>query len=136
MSTKNGNIDNVPEASCGGKIRKHVSSSSDSDTNPLKPPRHKLKVGMDDSRIIDVITSVQKSLEASITDLKACMDNQIAEQGKFRQSIEQRLSNIEHSVYNKIESECQAVKDEVHMEIAKISDSVRSVESQMTLLQH
>ena len=100
-----------------GTIRKLGASFSTPDKRPYR------KASVEDEppqAMLDILMSMQ-------ADLKKSVD----EQQKFRQSIEQRLSNLEANINSKIAGECKAIREDMTMELVKVSDKIKSVEAKV-----
>ena len=134
MGDANKNVSASAE-NTGGVIRKHESTSSESDSTPRKPPRNKPKIDIEDAKILDAIEGLQKRFDSSVQDLGSRLEIQTNEQKQFRQSMEQRLTNIEANLNSKIEAESKAIREELQMEVATVRDQVTAVETNLKSIQ-
>ena len=66
-----------------------------------------------------------------VRDINSKLDKVISEQSDLRKSIESRLTNLEKSQSDKTVNECKNIRDEMCIEITKVNDNFKSVESHL-----
>lgn len=94
---------------------------------PSTPVRQFKKANMDSDQseaMMTILMSMQADLRKSVED-----------QQSFRQSVEQRLSNLESNINVKIEAECKSIREDMAMELVKMSDKIKAVEASVQKLQ-
>ena len=103
----------------GCVVTKHLSSS---DSTPNKPPTSKTIVGMDASRTLAAIDTLDKKVDSLIAALGHRLDQQRNELTNHRISTEQRHKNVENNLHAKIESESNSIKEELQMKLVNVND--------------
>ena len=99
-----------------GLIRKY---SSDSDSSPQKPATKK-----------HINTNV--IMEVILKDIQNKLDTVIFDQKSLRQCMEAKIDNLKKDLVTKIENESKALRDEMHIELAKMGDRVDAVEHRLS----
>ena len=104
-----------PRSKSGANSGKGRQISSDSDCSPQKPLSKK------------PMMENQISLQ-SINDK---LDKLVSEQTNFRKATIYRIENVYKKLNEKIITECTNIRDEMYIEVAKMSDRINEVEKNL-----
>lgn len=123
-----------------GIIRKHPSSSDGESPNkpPLKKPanpngaveKKSQTQGATSTDPASAPTDNDPVLQA-IKSLEAKVDTSIADQAKFRESMETRLKNMEKRLDEKIGAESKSVRDDIAIDIQVLTDRVNAYDASL-----
>ena len=59
------------------------------------------------------------------------LDKRVSEQTNFRKSMEDRIENVYKKLNEKITTECKNIRDEMYIEVTKMSDRINEVKKNL-----
>ena len=71
-------------------------------------------------------------MEVILKDIQNKLDTVISDQKSLRQSMEAKIDNLKKDLVTKIENESKVLRDEMHIELAKMGDRVDAVEHRLS----
>ena len=119
------------------RFRKHESSSGgespDNQPPPLKKaPAHKGGIDVRSTRLSGSEPLLfSDPVLMAISRLESKLEQSMKEQNSFRDSVEQRLRNMEESLEKKITTECESVRNEITIDIQMLTDKVNTFDTSL-----
>ena len=123
------------------RFRKHESSSGGESPDNQPPPLKKASVHKGGIDVRSTRLSGTEPLPNSdpvlmaISRLESKLEQSMKEQNSFRDSVEQRLRNMEESLEKKITTECESVRNEITIDIQMLTDKVNTFDTSLKKLQ-